>query len=156
MPAVSRSTTWPTPLTISATASPRSARATGATETDPAKLKDAYSQLNDPLLDESFAFLTTIRTTHAARQVQRPGHLLNRPRIAVVRQHEDLLTAFGHIARHSAGDWGRSVVYTKSSSAIAAAPTPPACTPNADGTIRGCTSPTSHARSRAARRTRST
>jgi len=33
---------------------------TGATETDPAKLKDAYSQLNDLLLDEAFVFLITI------------------------------------------------------------------------------------------------
>ena len=32
----------------------------GATETDPAKLKDAYSQLNDLVLDESFVFLVTI------------------------------------------------------------------------------------------------
>jgi peptide/nickel transport system substrate-binding protein len=32
----------------------------GATETDPAKLKDAYSQLNDLVLDESFVFLITI------------------------------------------------------------------------------------------------
>jgi ABC-type transport system substrate-binding protein len=32
----------------------------GASETDPAKLKEAYSQLNDLLLDESFVFLTTI------------------------------------------------------------------------------------------------
>jgi peptide/nickel transport system substrate-binding protein len=33
---------------------------TGATETDPAKLKDAYSQLNDLVLDESFVYLITI------------------------------------------------------------------------------------------------
>lgn len=33
---------------------------TGATETDPGKLKDAYSQLNDLVLDESFVFLITI------------------------------------------------------------------------------------------------
>jgi len=33
---------------------------TGATETDPAKLKDAYAQLNDLVLDESFVFLITI------------------------------------------------------------------------------------------------
>src|SRR5439155_558493 len=32
----------------------------GATETDPARLKDAYSQLNDLVLDESFVFLITI------------------------------------------------------------------------------------------------
>jgi peptide/nickel transport system substrate-binding protein len=33
---------------------------TGATETDAAKLKDAYSQLNDLVLDEAFVFLITI------------------------------------------------------------------------------------------------
>jgi peptide/nickel transport system substrate-binding protein len=33
---------------------------TGATETDPAKLKDAYSQLNDLVLDEAFVYLITI------------------------------------------------------------------------------------------------
>jgi len=33
---------------------------TGATETDPAKIKSAYSQLNDLLLDEAFVFLITI------------------------------------------------------------------------------------------------
>jgi peptide/nickel transport system substrate-binding protein len=33
---------------------------TGATETDPAKIKNAYSQLNDLLLDEAFVFLITI------------------------------------------------------------------------------------------------
>ena len=32
----------------------------GATETDPAKLKDTYSQMNDLLLDEAFVFLITI------------------------------------------------------------------------------------------------
>ena len=32
----------------------------GATETDPARLKDTYSQLNDLLLDEAFVFLITI------------------------------------------------------------------------------------------------
>ena len=32
----------------------------GATETDPAKLKQTYSQLNDLVLDESFVFLVTI------------------------------------------------------------------------------------------------
>jgi peptide/nickel transport system substrate-binding protein len=33
---------------------------TGATETDPAKLKDAYSQLNDLILDEAFVFMISI------------------------------------------------------------------------------------------------
>jgi peptide/nickel transport system substrate-binding protein len=33
---------------------------TGATETDPVKLKAAYSQLNDLVLDEAFVFLVTI------------------------------------------------------------------------------------------------
>jgi peptide/nickel transport system substrate-binding protein len=33
---------------------------TGATESDPTKLKAAYSQLNDLFLDESFAFMVTI------------------------------------------------------------------------------------------------
>jgi peptide/nickel transport system substrate-binding protein len=33
---------------------------TGATETDPAKLKAAYSQLNDLVLDEDFVFLVTV------------------------------------------------------------------------------------------------
>ncbi|HEY1291917.1 MAG TPA: ABC transporter substrate-binding protein [Chloroflexota bacterium] len=33
---------------------------TGATETDPAKLKAAYSQLNDLVLDENFVFLITV------------------------------------------------------------------------------------------------
>jgi peptide/nickel transport system substrate-binding protein len=33
---------------------------TGATETDPTKLKAAYSQLNDLVLDEAFVFLVTI------------------------------------------------------------------------------------------------
>jgi peptide/nickel transport system substrate-binding protein len=33
---------------------------TGATETDPAKLKTAYSQLNDLVLDEAFVFLVTV------------------------------------------------------------------------------------------------
>ena len=33
---------------------------TGATETDPAKLKTAYSQLNDLLLDEAVVFLVTV------------------------------------------------------------------------------------------------
>jgi len=33
---------------------------TGATETDPAKLKMAYSQLNDLILDEDFVFLVTV------------------------------------------------------------------------------------------------
>jgi ABC-type transport system substrate-binding protein len=33
---------------------------TGATETDAAKLKDAYGQLNDLVLDESFVFFLTI------------------------------------------------------------------------------------------------
>ncbi|HEY3059880.1 MAG TPA: ABC transporter substrate-binding protein [Chloroflexota bacterium] len=32
----------------------------GATETDPAKLRDAYAQLNDLVLDESFVFLITV------------------------------------------------------------------------------------------------
>ena len=33
---------------------------TGATETDPAKLKAAYSQLNDLILDEAFVFMVTV------------------------------------------------------------------------------------------------
>ena len=32
----------------------------GATETDPAKLKQAYGELNDLVLDEAFVFLITV------------------------------------------------------------------------------------------------